>query len=117
MIVSLLGLALAGAAPLPAPGTQDFDVQCMVALQMISDAATTKDRESLAAATMFYFGRVDSVLPGNLLKTRLKALEETFKTADIVPLAKTCGEFMEQRGKAMMDLGAALEAEEKAKRP
>jgi hypothetical protein len=119
IVAAAVGLAPASAAPsapsAPSPprGSVDFDVQCMIATEQVTNGgkldATAKSQLSLAM--MFYFGRVDSAVSGDTLKAHIRAAAKQMEGRPLAPVLKGCGEYMTERGTAMESMGHSLEAE------
>jgi hypothetical protein len=116
ILLPLLIAAQASAAPAPPARDQlGFDIQCMLASQSASEKVDGAMRAAAQLATMFYFGRVDSVLSGAALEQRVEAEAKGLEGRPLGPLLQQCGDFMQVRGKALEDLGAKLDAREQAR--
>jgi hypothetical protein len=114
LAMTAAALAAAPAPTMPAQGTVDFDVQCMVVVQQASDRVDESAKATLNAVAMFYFGRVDAAVSGEALKTRLRAAGKRIDGQQLGPMARACGEFMGVRSKALQQTGESLDAEQKA---
>jgi hypothetical protein len=86
----------------------------MIASQTASDRVEGAAKAAVEMATMFYFGRVDSVLYGTALEDRLEAESKRLEGKPLGPVLVQCGQFMQARGKTLEAIGAKLEAREKA---
>lgn len=112
-LVTLLFLAAQTAAPSPAASDQlGFDVRCMLASQTASEQADGAAKAGLTLATMFYFGRVDSVLSGDALMLRMDQEGKAIRGEPLAGLIQQCGQFMTARGKALQDVATQLEQRE-----
>ena len=111
-----IALLLMAAQPAAAQDQLGFDIRCMVASQLASEQVDDEAKSALSLATMFYFGRVDSVISGAALEQRFAAESRNFEGRPLGPMLEQCGRFMEVRGKALEAIGAKLEAAEKARR-
>ena len=106
---------LVAAAVQAAPRDQiAFDVRCMVASQQVMEQAEGADKAALSMASMYYFGRVDAALAGADLERRLEAESRAMMGQPLGPILEQCGEFMTERGKALMAIGESLEKKERA---
>jgi hypothetical protein len=115
-LVTLLFLAAQAAAPSPAVSDQlGFDVQCMIASQTASEQAEGAAKAGLTLATMFYFGRVDSILSGDALMLRMEQEAKALQGKPLAGLMQQCGQFMTTRGKALQDVGTKLEQREQTR--
>jgi hypothetical protein len=116
MFALLLMMAQAPVAPVaPPPPPRDqvaFDIQCMIASQFASDKVDGAPKAAMELAVMYYFGRVDAVLSGAALETRLEEEGKAVEGKQLAPLLKSCGEFMQVHGKTLQDVGAKLQARE-----
>ena len=114
---ALLFMVAQAAPAAPSAPVRDqlgFDIRCMVASQAASDKTDGAMKANLQLASMFYFGRVDSVLSGTALEQRLGTESKALENKPLAPVLQQCGEFMEARGKTLQAIGAKLEAREKA---
>jgi hypothetical protein len=113
---ALLLMAQAVVAPVTpvAPGSDQvgFDIQCMIASQNATDKVDGATKAAMELAVMYYFGRVDAVLSGAALETRLEEEGRAIEGKQLGPLLKGCGEFMQAHGKILQDIGAKLQARE-----
>jgi hypothetical protein len=116
VVAAAVALAPAPAAPAtdsPVRGTLDFDVQCMIATEQVtnSDKLDATAKSQLSLAMMFYFGRVDSAASGDALKAHIRAAAKRMRGQQLGPVLKGCGDYMTERGSAMESMGHSLEAE------
>lgn len=116
LAVTLIGQSVVAGTAGPAKDQLGFDIQCMVASQAASDRVDGGMKVALEMAVMYFFGRVDAVLAGSELEERLQLESKSLEGAPLGPLLKQCGQFMKERGKTLEDIGAKLEAREKALR-
>ena len=116
LALALVGQSVAVGAAGPANDQLGFDVRCMVASQAASDRLDGGMKVALEMAVMYFFGRVDAVLAGPALEERLQLEARSLEGAPLGPLLKQCGQFMKERGKTLEEIGAKLEAREKALR-
>jgi hypothetical protein len=86
----------------------------MLASQAASEKVDGALKAGAELATMFYFGRVDSILSGAALEQRIVAEAKVLETRPLGPLLQQCGAFMATRGKALEAIGTRLEASERA---
>ena len=85
----LLAAALAGAAP----GTVEFDIECVIALGSVGEVDAEME-QNVKAASLFYFGRVDVALKDQALENRLLQVGAAMQGKDVGPYLVQCGEFM-----------------------
>ncbi len=112
MILTALFMAAAVQA---APRDQiSFDIRCMVAAQQVMEHIDGAEKTAVGMASMYYFGRVDSALTGANLEQRLEAESKSLIGQPLGPLLAECGEYMTERGKALMAIGEAIEKKERA---
>lgn len=103
------------AAAVAQPGSTTFDVRCMLAAQVAVEQVEADQQANLQLAVMFYFGRADSALSEQALEETVGQESVALEGQDLGPILTECGGFMEQRGDAMMEIGARLETRESAR--
>ena len=108
-------LALMAAAPAAAPDAVTFDIQCVIATEsaMASPAVKPEAKVMLMSALTFFSGRVDAEISATELENRLIEQAKTLQGQQIAPLLKSCGEFMQARGKVWAGIGERLQEREK----
>jgi hypothetical protein len=107
-------LLMAAAASAVKQDQLGFDIRCMVASQLATEQVEDAAKEAFQLASMFFFGRVDSVLSGPELEKRLATEGQAIEGTQMGPILQRCAKFMEVRGRAMQEVGARLAAAEKA---
>ncbi|GAA4030818.1 hypothetical protein GCM10022281_07820 [Sphingomonas rosea] len=109
-------IALQPVPGVAAPGSRDFDMQCMLVTQQAASALPDKDMALMAQiAAMFFMGRVDS----SVTQAQLGALAEqaagAIKGKPIGPILQSCGDFMQRRGKIFEQVGTEVEGREQGR--
>jgi hypothetical protein len=88
----------------------------MIAAQAATEKAEGPGKLAVQLAAMFYFGRVDSTLSGAALEQRMAIEGEKLEGQPLGPILMQCGQYMQDRGKALQAIGVKLESREKAKK-
>ena len=107
-------LALMAAAPAAGPDPVTFDIQCVIATEsaMANPAVKPETKLMLMSALTFFSGRVDAEISPAELENRLVDQAKSLEGQQIAPLLKSCGEFMQSRGKVWTDIGERLQKRE-----
>ena len=113
LAIALLLGSLAQAVPAVDPET--FDLQCFIASSQLQQTAAGDVRATATAAAMFFLGRVDAKIPSAELEERLFREGMALQGRDLRPLWQGCGAFMQERGRAISEIGARITAREQAR--
>jgi hypothetical protein len=114
LAIALLLGSLAQAVPALDP--EAFDLRCFIASSQLQLRATDAEmRANATAAGIFFLGRVDAKIPAAELEERLFRTGVALQGADLRPLWRSCGAFMQERGRVMSEIGARITARERAR--
>ena len=106
----IAGLAIAAAAPAAAQ-TVDQDVKCMLASNVFATQEKDPQRKQIAqASALYYFGRVDGRVPLPQLKDKILTVGKSFTPATLGPVMTTCARQLQDRQKALQDVGRQVAA-------
>jgi hypothetical protein len=110
--------ALAAAAPAPARPADDPDFRCMVAASLVLDRmaadgkATPEDKSGVASVFMYYLGKIDARFPAVDYVEEVSVLvgRPGYAATTLGPDLARCGREATQRGRALEQMGKALQA-------
>jgi hypothetical protein len=105
----LLALAMAATVQAQPSDGAARDVRCMLVTTHFSKAVKDpKLTPLMSLASSFYLGRVDRAVPAADLDRAIRAQAAGITSANAVPLARDCANYMVQRAEAVQRIGQSL---------
>lgn len=112
--IGLIGLALATPAAAALPAQVEGDLRCITILSAATGSAPEgEQRLQMAAAVMYFVGRVDGAAPTIDFKAEIKRIVPTLSAANVPDEANRCAAVLTEKGAKLQDLGKALQEEGK----
>lgn len=114
-----LSIALACmAAPAVAADTNvDSDLRCLATFSAVAAGADASEKPQVAAAVMYFVGRVDGEKPNIDLTTELIRVSSTMKQEQLAGEIDRCGKLLAARGTALAAVGQAMSAQKAGAKP
>lgn len=107
-LLLLVASALLPGAAAPADTQTKADIRCFIAFSLLGEEKDPNLREASTLGTIYYLGRLDGRTPRLDLEASVAAEASGMKKSDYASLLTSCGRFVEQRGKQLEAVGAAL---------
>lgn len=112
MALLATGFAVPAAAQVPAPVVDDL--RCITVLSAAMAATPEAQRPQLAAAVLYFIGRVDGAAPNLDLTAEIKRIVPTLTASTLGDEAKRCAAILTEKGAKLQEVGRALQEEGKA---
>ncbi len=116
MLLTLAFLATGSAMPAAAqvsPPVAD-DLRCITILSVAMATLPETQRPQMAAAVLYFIGRVDGAAPNLDLTAEIKRIVPTLATSNFGDEAKRCAAILTEKGAKLQEVGKALQEEGKA---
>jgi hypothetical protein len=115
LLIGLMGLSLATPAVAALPAQVEGDLRCITILSAATgNVPEGEQRLQMAAAVMYFVGRVDGAAPTIDLKTEIKRILPSLLTANMPDEAKRCAAILTEKSGKLQEVGKALQEEGKA---
>ena len=106
-----LGSTMPATAQLPAQ--VDGDLRCITILSLATATLPEAQRTQMAAAVLFFVGRIDGAAPSLDLTAEIKRIVPTLSSTNIGDEARRCGGILTEKGTKLQEVGKALQEEGK----
>lgn len=114
LMIGFLGLGLAAPAGAQLPAQVEGDLRCITILSAATgNLPEGEQRLQMAAAVMYFVGRVDGDSPTIDFKAEIKRIVPTLLTANMLDEAKRCAAILTEKSAKLQELGKALQEEGK----
>lgn len=106
-------MGLAGQAPAQLPAQVDGDLRCIAILSLATATLPEAQRTQMAAAVLFFVGRIDGVAPNLDLTSEIKRIVPTLSSTNMSDEGRRCGAILIEKGTKLQEVGKALQEEGK----
>ncbi len=115
LAIGLIGLGLATPAVAELPAQVEGDLRCITILSAATgNIPDGPQRLQMAAAVMYFVGRVDGVAPTIDLKVEIKRIMPSLLAGNMSDEAKRCAAILTDKSAKLQELGKAFQEEGKA---
>jgi hypothetical protein len=115
LIIGLVGLSVAAPAMADLPAQVESDLRCVTILSAAAGRIPEgEQRLQMAAAVMYFVGRVDGAAPTIDLKAEIKRIMPSLLAANMSDEGKRCAAILTEKSAKLQEIGKALQEEGKA---
>jgi len=90
------------------------DLRCITILSAATATVSETQRPQMAAAVLYFIGRVDGAAPNLDLTSEIRRIVPTLGSLNLGDEAKRCAAILTEKGAKLQDVGKALQEEGKA---
>lgn len=113
LAIGVLAMGLAGPASAQWPAQVDGDLRCITILSLATATVPEAQRAQMAAAVLFFVGRIDGAAPNLDLTAEIKRIVPMLSSTNIGDEARRCGGILTEKGTKLQEVGKALQEEGK----
>ena len=115
LTIGLIGLGFAAPAAAELPAQVEGDLRCITILSAATGSIPEgQQRLQMAAAVMYFVGRVDGAAPTIDLKAEIKRIVPSLLATKMADEANRCAAILTDKSAKLQELGKALQEEGKA---